>query len=285
MHDIARLHAEVLRNQVRVKSAKAGGSGTIVRSVAQPGSGQHGTFVITCHHVIEEAISVKEEWDPRVGRSRKREYRQLVGVEFFDYDNVTHGHRPLNYSADGEIVAYDASHDMALLRLRTVKAAPAVAQLPAPGSERAVVVGTPVVAVGCALLHDPILTTGMVTHMGDEIDYKDYWMSNAAIIYGNSGGAMFAELDGAYRFIGIPSRVAVVGWGQAVPHLGYFSPISRVYEFLSDQLYHFLIPGHAHSEEDCERERRERASREERRLMLEAPEPEETADSRRGSIG
>jgi len=215
--------------------------------------------------VIDEAISVKEEWDPRVGRQKKKEYRQVVTAEFFDYSNVQHGRRPVNYSTDADIVAYDATHDLALLKLRTIKVAPAVAALPQPREPEQIVIGTAVVAAGSALLHDPILTTGMVTHQGDEIDYKDYWMSNAAIVFGNSGGAMFAELAGVWKFIGVPSRVAIVGWGSPVTHLGYFSPIHRVYEFFYDHLYHFLIPGSTHSESECEQERADRDEKENRR--------------------
>lgn len=278
MNDREQLHREVLENQVRVRTPKAGGSGTVIASLPQPEGGEYHTYAITCHHVIESAIEVKEAWDSRVGRQRKREYRQLVTTEFFDWSNVPHGHRPLTYSADAEVVAYDSTHDMALLRLRTLKAAPAVAAVPTPGSERALAIGSPVVAVGCALLHDPIMTSGYITHMGDEIDYKLYWMSNAATVFGNSGGAVFAEFaatadrPGSYRFVGIPSRIDIAGWGSPITHLGYFSPITRIYEFLDEQLYHFLIPGHEHTEARCEEERRERKESEDRRLQMERPE-------------
>lgn len=270
--EIERLHSEVLHTQVRVRTDKAGGSGTVIYSAKQGNGGDYESYVLTCHHVVEDAISVKDEWDSRVGRQRKKEYRQLVGVEFFDYSNVPHGRRPVTYSVPADISAYDSTHDMALLRLRTLKASPGVANLPAVGSWKALTIGSPVIVVGCALGHDPIQTRGEVTHMGDEIDYKDYWMASAAIIFGNSGGAVFADLEGLYRFIGIPSRVAIAGWGSAVTHMGYFSPIHRVYEFVGDNLYHFLVPGHNHTPEDCEKERKERTEHEERRLMLERPE-------------
>lgn len=261
--DLDKVHAEILRTQVRVKTTKAGGSGTIISAFP--------TYVLTCHHVIDGAISVKSEWDSMVGRERKKEYRQLVTVEFFDWESVPHGHRPLTFGSDAEVVAYDKQHDMALLRLRTVKAASSVAALlPEPRIE-SIRVGTPVLACGCALLHDPILTSGTITHMGDEIDGKLYWMSSAQIIFGNSGGSVFLLDEGRYKFLGIPSRIDVAGWGSPITHLGYFSPITRVAEFLDEQLYHFLIPGHAHTDVECEKERKERREREERRLMMEGP--------------
>lgn len=269
--DIRKLHEQVLFPQVRVKTQKAGGSGTIIYSAPSEDGTTH-TYALTCHHVVDEAISVKNEWDSKVGRERKREFRQLVTVEFFDWSNVVHGHRPLNYSCDAEIMAYDKDHDMALLRLRTIKPAEYVAKVMAPGDDRAMQIGSPVVAVGCALLHDPVLTEGIVTHFGDEIDGKLYWMSNAQIIFGNSGGAMFATGKNAdYEFIGIPSRIAISGWSSPITHMGYFSPVTRVHEFFDEQTYQFLTPGSSATEKSCEEERKRIKEREERKLVMEKP--------------
>jgi len=263
------LHEQVLYPQVRIKTAKSGGSGTIIYS--EPVEGEpnvYHTYALTCHHVIDAAISVKDEWDPRVGRQRKRETRQLVQVEFFDWANVLHGHRPLSYQTDAEVVAYDKDHDMAIVKLRTVKKAGHVAKVMKKGEEKSIRIGSGVLVVGCAMLHDPILTTGIVTHCGDEIDGKLYWMSNAQIVFGNSGGAVFTE---SYEFIGVPSRVDIVGWGSPITHLGYFSPITRVHEFFDEQSYHFLTPGSGHTEHQCEEERKKIREREERKLVIEAP--------------
>lgn len=276
--DLDKVHLEILQTQVRVKTSKAGGSGTILYS-------QKATYALTCHHVVGSAISVKSEWDPALGRERKKEYRALVTVEFFDWDNVPHGHRPVTYSADAEIVAYDRTHDMALLKLRTNRPVAAVARvLPATEVEK-IRVGTPVLACGCALLHDPILTQGMITHMGDEIDNKLYWMSSAQIIFGNSGGSVFTLVGDHYYFVGIPSLLDVAGWGSPITHLGYFSPVTRVVEFLGEQLYHFLLPDSKHTEAECAGERKDRAEREERRLMMEGPVGEEKVTKGFGDSG
>ena len=264
MRNLEDLATQVLHSQVRVSTGKAGGSGTVIYSEESVGKETFDTYVLTCHHVIDDALTVRKEWDSRVGRERKKEYRQLVTVEFFDWDNVPHGSRPLNYSADATIVAYDASHDMALLKLKTIKQAPAVGALMSGDDAKSIQIGSPVVAVGAALGHDPVLTDGIITHMGDEIDFKDYWMSNAQIVFGNSGGAVFAETSTGYQFIGIPSRVAVT-WGTPITHLGYFSPITRVNDFFEEQLYCFLEKGHAHSSATCSKERAKRDKNEESR--------------------
>ena len=243
------LRTQVLYSQVRVKTPQAGGSGTIIYSKGAS------TYILSCHHVISGVISVKREWDSRLGRDHKREFRQVVGCEFFEYENIPHGNRPINYSVDADLIAWDKDHDLALLKLRTNKQAKYVAKLPLPDDVVKFDVGAKLAAVGCALLHDPILTEGIITHQGDEMDFKDYWMGSAQIIFGNSGGAVFSPLDNVYNFVGVPSRVAVVGWGSPITHLGYFSPVSRIYKFFEEQLFHFLIPGHEHTEEICVKER------------------------------
>jgi len=270
--DIDTLHKEVLHSQVRVKVGNGGGSGTIVYSEEGETKGEYNTYILTCHHVIEGAITVKTAWDSKLGRDVKKEFRQLVTVEFFDFENKSHGEVPVTYSTNGEIVAYDQAHDMALLKLRTIKRAVSVARLLPIDMITEIRIGSPSVAIGAALLHDPIITSGIVSHMGDEIDYKLYWMSTAQIIFGNSGGAMFYPSDGHYYFIGVPSRIDISGFSDAITHLGYFSPINRVYEFFTEQLHHFLIPQHEHSEADCLDEMKKRKEKETQRLYVGAVE-------------
>ncbi len=269
--DLQKLYNQVLYPQVRVKTDKFGGSGTIVYSKCSANKKSWSSYILTCRHVIDEAVQVVVKWSPPpIGHDIKQEMRKLVTVEFFDYENVLHGHRPINSSVDAEIMAYDMEHDMALLKLRTLKSCPAVANILPLDLKETIQLGSPVVAVGAALLHDPILTFGQITHMGDEIDYKDYWMSNANIAFGNSGGAVFYQHDGTYYFIGIPSRVDVVGWGSPVTHLGYFSPINRVYEFLKEQMFDFIIDP-SQTELGCEERRKAKEEEEKRKLSFLSP--------------
>jgi len=262
-----KLHKNVLYTQVRVKTGKAGGSGTVIYS--EEGKKGFSTYVITCWHVIEDALKVKREYDPRIGRDRKYEYRQVVTVEFFDYEKVPHGRRPISNSVDGDVMAYDKSHDMALIKLRTKHKVSDVARFFPRGEVEKISIGDKNFAVGCALLHDPILTEGMITHLGDEIDYKDYWMSSAQIIFGNSGGAIFYPYKDNYYLIGIPSRIDIHGWGDPITHLGYFSPIHRIYAFLEEQKFRFVYDS-AFTEEAEERER-EKVKKEAERFLLFEP--------------
>ena len=268
--NIDKIYGQVLLPEVRVRTGTAGGSGTVIWS--QPGENQraHNTYVLTCAHVIEDAITVRSEWDSRLGRERKQEFRNLVTVEFFDYESVPHGRRPVSSSVDAEVVAYDRSHDLAILKLRMVKAVPNVAQLYPTAGVEGLRIGSETVTVGCALGHDPIVTEGHITHMGDEMDYKLYWMSSATMLFGNSGGACFAlDADGNYRLVGVPSRVDVIGWGAPVTHLGYIAPITRIREFMEEQGYEFLDPDSGKTEAQCARERAETEEDEKHRLMVE----------------
>jgi len=257
------LHDQVLYTQVRVKCEGVGGSGTVIYS--EKVGNFFNTYIITCWHVIETAIKVEKKWNPMLGVDRKKESRSEITVEIFNY-NVPHGRPPQTAGTQAELMAYDVDHDMALLRVKLAER-PSVARLFPSDRTKEVVIGSPVVAVGCALLHDPVLTTGIVTHMGTVIDYKDYWMSQAQIIYGNSGGGMFLKANDGYYFLGVPSRIAVT-FGTPITHMGFFSPITRVYEFFQEQIFDFLIPGSTKTEAECRKLREAARSLEDRKAML-----------------
>lgn len=242
-------HEQILYPCVRVQTGEHGGSGTVVYS--QKHGPEWHTYVLTCHHVVEKALVVKEKWDAFLGRMRKVEERDIVRVEFFHYE---HGSRAIGtHGVEADVIMHDADHDVALLRLRqTSEGVPHVATLFPYEQTKEISLLDPCYAVGCALLHAPIVTAGYLTSMSDHIDGKSYWMSNAQIIFGNSGGAVF---HGARNeFIGIPSRVAVVGWGSAVTHMGYFSDIERIYQLFDTWCYNFIYNKDM-SFEDCKKTR------------------------------
>jgi S1-C subfamily serine protease len=255
------LHEQVLHSQVRVRTQQAGGSGTVIYS-RKGEKGFYSTYIITCHHVVEDAIKIEDGWDSLLKKQRKMEKVQPVTVEFFNWEGVPHGRSPLTSGATADIVAYSPKHDMALVHLR-LKVKPPTAKLLPRNRIEEVIIGEPTWAVGCALGHDPILTSGVVTHQGDIVGEVDYWMSSAQIIFGNSGGAMYWQADDGYYFIGIPSLVDISGWGVAVTHCGYFSPVPRVYTFLEEQIFDFLVPGSKKTEAACADARKAKREREE----------------------
>ena len=81
------LHEKVLYPVTRVKAGKAGGSGVLVYSKEDSeNTGKFINIVLTCQHVIDGAISVKDEWDSLLKREIKKDIMEEVSVEIFDYD-------------------------------------------------------------------------------------------------------------------------------------------------------------------------------------------------------
>jgi len=230
------LHQEILKPCVRVRSKRAGGSGTVLFSTETDGN--FATFILTNFHVVEDAIRVVEKWDPILQRNAKRDERDIVEVHFFTYRWLS---RAVGANAiEAEIVAYDKDEDLALLKLRGTEEVPAVAKLFPRGGEEHLRIGQEVFTVGCGLGEPPVLTDGRISQFNREIDSKEYWLITAPSIYGNSGGATF--LADTAEFVGVPSRIAVTGFlGQtAVTHLSYSIPITRVYSFLEEQKFRFI---------------------------------------------
>lgn len=252
-----KLLEQVLYPCVRVLTGKAGGSGTVIYSKPDV-AGEHATYILTCHHVVEDAISIRDEWDPMLARMAKREFRSTVKVEFFKYLNG--GRATRTESVDADIQAWDRQNDVALLKLRLDEPAAHVATLLPRSETRNIALFDRVYAVGCALLHPPIVTEGVINSMSDEMEDLSYWMSNAQIIFGNSGGAIFHANERGLEFIGIPSRVPIYGWGTAVSHMGYFSDIDRIYKWLDGECYQFLYdagftPERCHELRESKRDR------------------------------
>ena len=229
-------HKSYIYPVVRVTTGSGGGSGTIIYS-KEIESGKFSTYILTNHHVIADAISISEEWDSTLAKKIPVERRSVVYVEQFKYRDISIPVGTMRIEADIKI--YNKNEDMALLRLRYDESVGTIAKIPKAGEENGYRVLDEAVAVGCSLLFPPLPTVGVVTRMDFLINSLAYHMSSAQVIYGNSGGAMF-QSDGT--LIGIPSMLAVTGWGGSVPitHMGLFVPIDRVYKWMEEERYNFI---------------------------------------------
>jgi len=226
-------HQKFIYPIVRVSTNTAGGSGTVVYS--QEGQ----TYVLTNNHVISDAVRIVEEWNSEKQEEVKVEKRSVVYVEIFKYRNISTPVGTLKVEAD--IIAYNEDEDMALLKLRFEESVKYVASLLPEELLDTVHVTDETVAVGCSLGFPPLPTMGVLTRKNFLIQSLPYHMSSAQIIYGNSGGAMFYGPTG--EFMGIPSRVPVVGWGTPITHMGLFIPIKRIYDWLDRIGYQEMISG------------------------------------------
>ncbi len=247
LHEKKELLERVLYTVTRVFSDKAVGSGTLLYSKAcEDRPDEFETYVLTNHHVVNDLLSYKKEWDPVLQRDVKLEIKAAGSAQEFRYRpgwTVVVGES----SVKADIVAYDVRQDLALLKLRDIKKYEYIAELWPKEAHLEMLME--LYCVGCGMGQRPLMTHGYLSGMSIEIENYDYCLSTAASIYGNSGGAVF-NID-TLQFVGVPSRITVSMLGfQSITHMGYFIPVNRVYNFLDEQCFQFIYD-HAYNPSKC----------------------------------
>lgn len=255
--DLEEFHHSILYPTVLVRLPRGGGSGTILYSKPHPDGEGFLTLILTNHHVIEDAIEFKEEFDDIVGRKIPKAIKQVVTVGFYSYRRLSKKASTVGYEAD--IVAFEKTRDLALLELRDRAEAKYVATL-FPEKDKHLYIGQPVVAVGCSLGHKPLPSIGIISSLDEQLKDKNVpvFLSSAQIIYGNSGGALYTLED--KELIGVPCAGDVIIQGfsaQAITHLGYSLPYYLVYDFLREKCYDFIFDP-SKTYEQCTKERGEK---------------------------
>ena len=234
--EITALHNKILYPTARVRTASGVGSGVIFTSVKEGEFTR--TYVLTNWHVIESAISIKEEWNPLKQKMEPKETRATIEVEIFKYLNMSIATGTLLVQAD--LVEWNKDQDLALLKLRTDEILPTADLY--KGRKEDLRIFTSIYVCGAGNGRSPFPTNGQIASLNDEIDSIEYWMINAPTVFGNSGGGVFLAKE--KQFIGIPSRLAItfVGWSpNAVYHMGYIIPITRILKWLEDTGWGFLV--------------------------------------------
>ena len=264
-------HKQLMLPVVRIRTGSAIGSGTVIYS-REKEDGEASTYVLTNFHVIEGLIQVKDQWSALLQRNVKKDVRGIADTDFFEYRWLSRAVGATTIQTD--IIAYDREEDLALLRLRSGRSIPSVAKLYPREQESQLRVTMPVYCVGAGLGNYPVITEGMLSQFGIEIDNREFWASTAPGIYGNSGGALF--LDGEdYQLIGVPARIAVT-WGTPITHLMYAIPITRIYSFLESQRYRFIYDSEFTEEgEEKERERMRESDEKNRPAEAEESKPKD----------
>ncbi len=254
MLTLEQCHELCLYPCLRVRTPKALGSGTVVFVEPSPGEeGMFDAYVMTNHHVVENLIEVKDKWSTVLQRNVKADILGHPDVEVFHFAYKSRVQGSASFQSD--IMAYDQYHDLALLRVRSPEKFAHVAKLYPQEKMNKLVAFMEAWNVGCGLGGSPAITSGYLSAFGVDIDHKDFMLVTAPSIFGNSGGATFLKETGEY--IGIPARISVasMGWSaDAITHLGYSIPISRICEFLKDQSYDFIFDPCKTSVE-CDKER------------------------------
>jgi len=266
--DLKVKHEKMLYPTVRVRTTKAGGSGTVIYSKPVPGEEGYESYVLTNNHVIDDCVKVEKKWSGLLKREVKTDILSECTVEFFDfeYGSWEAGHRSVN----AEIMAYEKDMDLALLKLKTERKVDFVADMFPKGKHKErLKMFQKLYAIGCGMGHPPLATQGNLTGFTDIIDNYPYWLSSAPTIFGNSGGAVF--LADTMEYIGIPSRIAVAVLGfsaDAITHLSYFIPIISIYKFLEDQMFQFIYDKEYDSKK-CAQMRKEKREHDEKSMAIE----------------
>lgn len=252
--EIEELHRKILYPTVRVRAGGGVGSGVIFASI--PAGAVHQTYILTNHHVIAEAIQIQEEWSPLEKKEIKKETRATIEVEQFKYQFFSQATGTLLIQAD--ILEWNKQQDLALVRLRSDERIESVNRYPR-GRENELRIFMDIYICGAGMGRPPFPTRGQISSLREEIDNLPYWQINAPIVFGNSGGGAF--LAGTQAYIGIPSRIGItwVGWSpQAVYHMGYIIPISRIYQWLEETGWGFVFDPKAPSREQWVEKQKDR---------------------------
>ena len=259
------LHDKVLYPVTRVKTGKAGGSGVLVYSEPDPNDEtKYVNIVLTCQHVIDSAISVKDEWDSLLKREIKKDIMEEISVEIFDYDGSKISSAN---SSQAEIIAYDKGHDLAAVKLHNSRPMDYVATIYPKDELDQLQMFDEVWTSGCSLLHDPFSNKGELTYLREMIDQKSYIMYNAPSIFGNSGGGVF---HGNGTLLGLCSRITNIqlGFGiDVMTWMGFGTHPSMIYEFFEHHELQFIYDGTDYH--DAQERRKERQRKSLRHLFIE----------------
>ena len=252
------LHEKILYPVTRVKAGKAGGSGVLVYSEPDPKEeGKYINIILTCQHVIDGAIKIRDEWDAILKREVKRDVLDEVVIEVFDYDGSKISSAN---SSQAEIIAYDKGHDLAAIKLRNSRPQEYVASIYPKDSIDDLQLFDDVWTSGCSLLHDPFASKGELTYLREMIDQKSYIMYNAPSIFGNSGGGVF---HGNGTLLGLCSRITNIqlGFGiDVMTWMGFGTHPSRLYEFFEHHELQFIYDGSDYYAAQERRKERQRKS-------------------------
>ena len=259
------LHKQVLYPVTRVKAGKAGGSGVLVYSEPDPkDETKYINIILTCQHVVDGSISVKDEWDSLLKREIKKDIMEEVSVEIFDYDGSKISSAN---SSQAEIIAYDKNHDLAAVKLHNTRPLDHIAKLYPKDKIDDLSLFDEVWTSGCSLLHDPFANKGELTYLREIIEQKSYLMYNAPSIFGNSGGGLFSSCG---CLLGLCSRITNIQLGFGIDimtWMGFSTHPDRIYEFLEHHELQFIYDGSDYY--DAKKRRKERQRKSLRHLFIE----------------
>ena len=172
----------------------------------------------------------------------QKETRRPVHVRLWDYNDYSTAVGTTGRVA--RIVAWDKDRDLALLRLEDKERKINNVAILWPED-----VGGPYLfqttwAIGSGMGNPPYPTQGLLSGIsGKDLKGRALYLSSSPIIFGNSGGALWAysKKRDRYEMIGVPSMVGAYGWGTVIPHIAWSRPISEIRSFLRENDFGFVL--------------------------------------------
>jgi len=222
--DPQRMWSELMGPVVQVMGLDTVGSGIILRSDPEAGTGKHRTYVLTSWHVIRELQRSPDDLD------------FAVPLTIFGTDRRVS-------PETARVARMDSTLDVALLLLDTTRAIESVARLPSRERLERVRIFDRIYAVGCPLGNDPIPTYGEVADTGHVVDGSPYWMISAPTYIGNSGGGIFDART--HELLAVFSKIYTHGTIRptVIPHMGLATPMTEVYAWLAREGFAWIETG------------------------------------------
>ena len=237
---------EMLYPTVLVDVGRGQGSGTVIYSARRAHESwkeeKVWTLVLTNHHVISDAISITEEFDPKKGEKVQKETRRPVHIRLWDYNDYSTAIGTTGRVA--RIVAWDKARDLALLRFDDKERKIKNIAVLWPENVGGPYLFQDVWAVGSGMGNPPYPTEGLLSGIsGKDSQGRALYLSSAPIIFGNSGGSLWAysKLRDKYEMIGVPSMVSAYGYGSIISHIVWSRPISDIRGFLRENGFGFVL--------------------------------------------
>jgi len=188
---------QLISTTVRIfTSNKIYGSGTIIKKENISSDDLYTYYILTAKHITSDRFVFGDlKVNSITGEISRETKQQNFNIVTFKEDGSIEN----TYEAEFLNETDDDYLDCGLLIFNSKNVYP-VANLATNEILNNIKILTEVYAVGCALKHSPIITTGIISEFNEE---NNYILSTANIAFGSSGGGLFIKLEDKYYLIGI----------------------------------------------------------------------------------
>jgi len=145
-------------------------------------------------------------------------------VSFLDKNNNMH-----NIEL-AEVYATSEDEDISILKLKSNIDIGEEVLIPEDDNRDIIKIGEEVFSYGCQNGFYPFLTTGVVS----QFDKHGNILASPPITPGTSGSGLFIKHNNKYYLIGIASKIACIEEFIPIYHMGVYSPLDKIKQFLKD---------------------------------------------------